>query len=511
MTNPRRNVRQADRLSAREAAFQAVSAALRGEGFAHETLARLRTHDSLEQREAGLAMEITLGAIRHALTIEHVLSKVARYDQRRVKQTLRSILLTAGFQVIWMDRIPEFAAVDQAVELARRHAGDRASRMVNALLRNLTRAIDRPRVIWQRLNPRQIRVSWEQACSFKADVLPVPRDRNNTIAHLAAATGERPERYRTLVDRYGEEQAEAVAWAAQALPVTVLHRNPLRIDTGTFQARMQETFGEQAEWTPDAVFLPSGVNVVDTTLFREGHAYVQDTTARAAALLLDARPGESLLDFCAAPGGKSIVLAQQIGDRGEVLACDASPDRIRRVADNARRLRLTSIRTHLIQTSDASDADLARRFDAALVDVPCSNTGVIARRPEARLGLTTRKLESLVELQAALLRRTAASVRPGGRLVYSTCSIEPEENEQVVARFLAENPAWTQLIARLTLPQWGPRLSAWRDGGFAALLGLHGASCSQRALREKSRPPPPDRNNGAAKVDSRDLAILAFL
>ena len=197
---------------------------------------------------------------------------------------------------------------------------------------------------------------------------------------------------------------------------------------------------------------------------------MQDVTARAAALLVDARPGESVLDFCAAPGGKSIVLAQQMGDRGEVLACDASPERILRVRENTRRLRLTSIRTHLIRTSDASESDLTRMFDAALVDVPCANTGVIARRPEARLGLTTEKLASLVELQRALLRRAAASVRPGGRLVYSTCSIEPQENGQIVEAFVAETPAWELVTSQTTLPTWGPRLSDWRDGGFAALL-----------------------------------------
>ncbi len=470
MTNRRGNPRGAGPLSGREAAFQAVSTALRGEGFVHETLARLRTRHRLESREAGLAMQIALGAVRHALTIDHVLRTLARYDERRVNQALRAILLSAGFQIIWMDRVPEFAAVDQAVELARRHVGNRAPRMVNAILRNLTRAIDRRRVAWRRLDPRQIRVSWDQACSFRSNVLPVPDDEQSRIAHFAAGTSERPGRYRTLVDRYGEDQAEAVAWAAQAVPVTVLHRNTLRIDSGVFQARAQEIFGDEAEWTPDAVFLPSSVNVVDTALLREGQAYVQDMTARSAALLLDARPGESLLDFCAAPGGKSIVLAQQIGDRGEVLACDTSPDRIGRVTDNARRLHLTSIRTHLIQTSNAPDLDPTREFDAALVDAPCSNTGVIARRPEARLGLTAEKLESLVELQAVLLHRTAASVRPGGRLVYSTCSIEPEENEQVVERFLAENPTWRQLTTLITLPQWGPRLSDWRDGGFAALL-----------------------------------------
>ncbi len=469
MTNPSRPG-GSDSLSGREAAFQAVLAALRGAGFVQETLAHLRESQRLDRREAALAMEIALGAVRHALTIEHVLGMVARYDQRRVKPALRAILLSAGFQIIWMDRVPEFAAVDQAVELARRHAGRRATGMVNAVLRNLTRAVEQRRTTWRRLDPRHVRVSWDQACSFKSDVLPAPADDQSRSAHLAAATGERPARYRVLVQRFGEQRAEAVAWATQALPVTVLHHNPLRISAGFLQQRAREAFDERAEWTLGGVFLPSSANVVDTPPFREGLIYVQDTTARAAALLLDARSGERLLDFCAAPGGKSIVLAQQVGDRGEVLACDISRERLRRITANARRLGLTRIRTHLMQIPDVSDSDPACEFDGALVDVPCSNTGVIARRPEARLGLTAAKLESLVGLQAALLRRAAAGVRPGGRLVYSTCSIEPEENEQIVEQFLAQYAEWKQLDARLTLPAWGPRLSDWRDGGFAALL-----------------------------------------
>jgi 16S rRNA (cytosine967-C5)-methyltransferase len=470
MTAPQSSPDDPGPLSGRAAAFRAVLAALRGHGFVQETLARFRVQQRLDRREIALAMEISLGAVRHVLTIEHVLRAVANYDVRRVNPALRAILLSAGFQIIWMHRIPEFAAVDQAVALARQQASRRAAGMANAVLRNLTRAIDQRRTVWERLNPRHIRVSWDRACSFRVDVLPAPSDAQRRLAHVAAATGERPARFRTLVERFGKEHAEAAAWASQALPVTVLHPNTLRINAGDFQDRVRQTFGEQAECTSDGVFLPPTVSVVDTALFRDGLAYVQDMTARAAALLLDARSGESVLDFCAAPGGKSIVLAHQVGDRGEVLACDASPARLERVDANVRRLGLTSVRTHLIRTPDVSDSELTGAFDAALVDVPCSNSGVLARRPEARLGLTGEKLDSLVALQDALLRRAAASVRSGGRLVYSTCSIEPEENERVLERFLAEKPVWKQLIARLTLPQWGPCLSDWRDGGFAALL-----------------------------------------
>ncbi len=457
-------------IDGREAAFLAVRDVFSGRGFVGERLRALRDQRRLSGREAALATQIGLGAVRHALTIDRVLSTVARYDPQRVRPALRTILCTAAYQVIWMDRIPVFAAGNQAVELARRHVGHRSPGMVNALLRRLTQAIEARGVPWERLNPRQVRVSWDQACAFESDVLPAADPASDHVEHLAAATGERPRRYRNLVERFGPERAEALAWACRALPVTILQRQALRINSGVFQEQVRASCGEAAECTPDAAFLPPTVNALALPLFREGRAYIQDMTAHAAASLLEPRPGERVLDLCAAPGGKSIVLAQQMSDRGEVIACDASLDRILRVRENAARLRLTCIRTHLIRTSDASESDLAGEFDAALVDVPCSNSGVIARRPEARLGLTRRKLASLVELQGALLRHAAARVRTGGRIVYSTCSIEPEENEQVVTAFLSENPGWELDSQQTWLPTWGPRLSDWRDGGYAARL-----------------------------------------
>lgn len=469
MSTLRLNSEQAGSLDGREAAFRAAYQALRGQRFVSETLADLRARGRIEGRDAALAMGIAFGAVRHVITIQQVLRAVAQLNERRLEPGLRAVFLVAAYQLIWMDRIPEFAAVDEAVEQARRHVGDRAASMVNAVLRNLVRAIEQRRSAWRPRDPRQVRVSWDQACAFNTDVLPGPDD-DGLDTHLAAATGERLARYRTLIERFGGRQAEQIAWASQALPVIALHRNVLRINAAAFQTRVRGQYGGLVEWSPDVAFLPASADVLETALFREGRVHVQDVTAHGAALLLDARPGECILDLCAAPGGKSVVLAQQMEDRGEVVACDASPDRILRVRENAKRMRLTSIRTHLIRTSDASESDLSRTFDAALVDVPCTNTGVIARRPEARLGLTVEKLKSLVRLQAALLRRAAACVRPGGRLVYGTCSIEPEENEQVVEAFVAENPAWRLDAAQTTLPAWGPRLSDWHDGGFAARL-----------------------------------------
>lgn len=463
------STRTSAELSGRQAAHRAVLGALRGESYVSESLRALRTAQRLPPRDAGLAMEIAQTAVRRRITIDRVLAAVARYNPRRVRDELRAVLYCAAAQILWMDRVPEYAAVDEAVRMARARSGRRAAGMVNAVLRSVVRAIDVRRVAWRRLSPRLLRAGWDEACAMKLDVLSAP-ERDGMEAHLADATGERLERYRLLVRRFGAETAEQAAWASQAAPATVLHPNRLRIGDEAFAAGLREAFGEAVELAAGAAFLPPSAHLFDAAPMRDGCAYVQDATQHAAARLLAARPGERLLDLCAAPGGKSLTLALDMRDTGELLACDVAAERISQVEENIRRLGLGCVRTQLLHVDDACSALSGAAFDGAIVDVPCSNTGTIARRPEARLGLTGRKLDSLLRVQARLLRQAAAAVRAGGRLVYSTCSIEPEENEQIVQRFLRERSEWTIAEQRLTLPQWGPRWSDWRDGGYAARL-----------------------------------------
>lgn len=465
-------------IDGRAAAVLAVADVLTGRGFARETLERLRAGGQLDGRAAALAREISHGALRHLVTIEHVLTRLARLDFERTKPTLRAVLLTAAYQIIWMDRVPVFAAVDQAVELARRHAGGRAPGMVNAVLRRLAGAVVERRTAWHRLDPTEVRAAWDAACRFDRPVLPTPEC---LAAHLAAATGERRERFEELAARYGVETAELVAWASQAVPVTVLQRNVLRISAADFEDQLRQACGAEVEFAAGAAFLPASVSVLDGPLFQGGSLYVQDATAHAAAAAVEAQPGERILDLCAAPGGKSVALAIAMNDTGEIVACDTDAERLGRVRANVARLGLRCVRavpltggTPMLPGTD--ETLVAPGFDAALVDVPCSNTGVVARRPEARLGLTPAKLRSLVAVQHDLVRDAARRVRPGGRLVYSTCSLEPQENEDVVAFFLAEHPEWRLDVERTTLPAWGPRASDWRDGGYFARLTRRAAT-----------------------------------
>lgn len=457
-------------LDGRSAAVLTVTEVLTGRGFVAEGLREMRAAGRLADREAALAMETGLGTVRHVLTIDHVLSRIARFDRRRTPPLLRAVLYTAAYQVIWMDRVPVFAAVDEAVEAARQLVGGRAPRMVNAVLRRLTAAVAERSAGWQRLARTQVRTDWRRACIFNTPVLPETEAEAAPIDHLAPATGERPERFAELCQRWGLEQAEAVAWASQATPVLVLQRNPLRATPEAFEQHVRSACGAEVEFVDEAAYAPVSVAIMDTPAFRDGLVYVQDSAAHAAAAAVAAQPGERILDVCAAPGGKSVALALAMNDRGTIVACDCDPRRLGRVTANAVRLGLSCIRTRVAGGAGVELDEVTGLFDGVLVDVPCSNTGVIARRPEARLGLTARKLESLAKAQDGLLRGAAEHVRPGGRLVYSTCSVEPEENERRVAGFLSERAGWRLDCEQTTLPQWGPRLADWRDGGYVARL-----------------------------------------
>ncbi|MGD8452672.1 MAG: transcription antitermination factor NusB [Phycisphaerae bacterium] len=444
----------------RDAAYVAVRDVLRQRDFAARALHTLRSAEGLAGRDAALAMEIALGTVRHLLTIEHVLSAVAQFDPQRVRYELRAILYTAACQIIWMDRVPVFAAVDEAVEQARRYVGGRSPGMVNAVLRGLTRALGERRVPWERLSPRQVRVGWDTACAFERDVLP-PAEKLS--AHLAAATGERVRRYETLVTRFGAEDTERAAWAAGATPVIALQRNPLRGGAEELTESLHAAFGPEIEIAGDTVFVTGAASIVAATPFADGRVFVQDTTARAAARAVEAQPGEKIVDLCAAPGGKAMALAIDMEDRGELWACDIAADRLERVRENVQRLGLNCVRAQVGPPAEGE-------FDAALLDVPCANTGVLARRPEARLSLNAEKLTTLTRTQRELLDSAAKLVRPGGRLVYSTCSLEPEENEEQIRRFLADHADWRLAEEHTTLPAWGPRLADWRDGGYVARL-----------------------------------------
>lgn len=317
------------------------------------------------------------------------------------KGELEALLYVGGAQILYMPEVPDFAAVSETVKAAKACENPSVARVVNGTLRNLIRRREE-------------------------------LERMVASAPLAERESFPSELVRRWTERYGEEgAAKLCAW----------HNMPAE----TFLARRDGTF----------VALERGKKVSEVAGYDEGEFIVQDPGTALAVRLLGPKGGERVLDACAAPGGKTV----QIAWRGaEVTACEVNPARRRRLEENLRRLRLD---VPVVGSLDEAGA----QFDKVLVDAPCSNTGVLRRRPDARWNWNVERLAEVVKLQAEILDKAAPLVAPGGTIVYATCSNEPEENSMQVAAFLARHPEFALASSEEAVPHL-----AGCDGAFAAAL-----------------------------------------
>lgn len=319
------------------------------------------------------------------------------------KGELEALLYVGAAQVLYMTDVPDFAAVNETVDAAKACGNPSVAKVVNGVLRNLVR----------------------RRAEFEAMLAQAPVDERESFPAAL---------YRRWVARFGADGAERLA---------VWHNQPAE----TYLARRDGSF----------VTLARGTRVESVPGYAAGEFIVQDPGTALAIALLDPQPGETVLDACAAPGGKTV----QIAWRGaSVTACEVNPRRRRRLEENLKRLNLS-----VPVLAALPDGAAGAPFTKILVDAPCSNTGVLRRRPDARWNWTVEKLAAVVKLQAEILDACARCVAPGGTLVYSTCSNEPEENLGQVEAFLASHPAFTLRESRESIP-----FESGHDGAFAAAL-----------------------------------------
>lgn len=408
----------------------------------------------LTDADRNLARELVRGAVIWQGRIDHALSRLLTRPLKDLPPPIRNILRIGAYQLLFLDHVPAYAAVSESVRLARQRGHAGTAGLVNAVLRRLA---DRPDV------------------DVPGEMDPVDR--------LALLWSHPAWMVRRWVDRLGLQETESLCRANNRTPPVVLRHNSLK---GPLQTLLDRLCAEGVRVRPhplreEFLVVEEGWGLFRTPLFQEGWASVQDVSAGLAVLLLDPRPGETVLDLCAAPGGKTGFIAERMEDRGRVVALDRHPGRLRRLTDNVRRLGLRSVETAVLDASpfDAGDELLARfrEFDRALVDAPCSGLGVLARRPDLRWRRAPSDLPELTRAQLQLLSRGAASVRRGGVLVYSTCTTEPEENEGVVEAFLDAHPEFevepardhlSSEVADRYVQTWPHRHTC--DGSFAARL-----------------------------------------
>ncbi|MFQ5424521.1 MAG: transcription antitermination factor NusB [Phycisphaerae bacterium] len=449
--------------STRDRALRALIACYEGRQFGRQFLAQEQAAAPLPSGDAALAVELVMGTNRHRITAEHVAKHWYRGRWAGLKVPVRVILALAIYQLCWLERIPDYAAIDQAVRQAKRY-GRSAAALVNALLRKVATSrgplIARPEdADVQCFLP----VDDQRGRVFGDRILPHPARR--PLDYLVAAMGHPPWLVERWHRRFKPDLCRQICLAGQRRPPLVLRPNLLRCTVDELSDRLASAgYRPRRIEGTDAVALPNAPTLAVLPEFHEGLCQPQDSTAQIAVALAAPQRGEFVLDYCAGAGTKATQAAEQMGNDGLVIATDINPEPLDRAAENAERLGIDILRTvHLNQLDDALSA-AGRRPDVILVDAPCTNTGVLARRPEARFRASHRSMMELVDVQRSIFKQAVAHAGPQTRLIYSTCSLEEEENEQQIAWFCDEHAGWRAMQTVFTTPD------ADRDGGFAAVL-----------------------------------------
>ena len=408
--------------------------------------------DGLSGPDAALCSRLVYGVMQNQLLLDFYLDAYCSQPVDHLQPPLSDILRLGAYQILFLDKVPDSAAVNESVNLSKIFKRGQAAGLVNAVLRKI---------------------------SQNKNDLPLIPDKD-TERYLSIRYSHPKWLVKRLLPLLGRDETEAFLAANNGIAPLTVQVNPLR----TTQEELLEELaacGVRAAphaWVPDCLELSGTGDLTALKPFRDGKFLVQDPAARLVSLIADVRPGQKVLDVCAAPGGKSFSCAFAMGNEGRVLSCDLHENKLKRVREGAERLGVTCVETA------SADGRIFRpewegAFDTVLVDAPCSGLGIIRKKPDTRY----KKLDDLFALpviQAAILENAARYVRPGGTLVYSTCTILPTENEEVTTAFLAEHPDFSMEPFSLPQPvgETEGRLTLWpqrhgTDGFYICRMTRH--------------------------------------
>lgn len=419
----------------------------RDNAYANLTLPRILQEygRELDRRERSLATELVYGTLRHLMTIDYILGRLLCRPFAHLKTSVKNVLRLALYQLLYLPEIPARAVCHSAVEQIKHSKYSGLASLVNGVLRSYLR------------DPDQIK-------------FPDP------VTQPAESLSIRYSHPLWLVKRwlacFGPEETTRILQAGNETPPLVFRINRRLTENAAVIAELagQGIGSHPGRLLPEALIVENPGEPVETlALFQSGRVFIQDESAMLVAHLVHPEPGEFIIDLCAAPGGKSTHLAELMDDIGEITSVDNHLHKIDLIGDNAARLNLTIIKPVL---GDARSFSLAegRLADAVLVDAPCSGTGVLRRRVDARYRRRPEDIRELAAVQRQILDQAANLVKPGGRLVYSTCTLEPEENQEQLNSFLKRRPEFEAVDFRAFLPETVLRYAHDPDSKWLTIL-----------------------------------------
>jgi len=406
------------RPSAREVALRLLTRIEQEAAYANLALGDWLNRSGVTGPDRGLATELVYGGLRHRLTLDWVIDQFSTTPTAKMTPWIRNILRQGVYQLLFLDRIPVNAAVSESVELAKRFGHPGTVRLVNAVLRGISRS---------------------------KGTINYPDVKQEPVRHISVRYSHPEWMVQRWLGQFGLEGTIALCQTNNRAPDLFLRCNTLKVKP----EELMPVLSEQGVKTEPAQLAPEGLKVVEGRLaveelpsFGGGLFTVQGESSMLVGYAVKPRPGSTAVDCCSAPGGKTTHLAQLMQNHGRVYAFDIHPHRLGLVKDACRRLGIDIVETFMADARELPEW-LDGKADAVLVDAPCSGLGVLRGRPDARWRKEPADLEQLPSLQLAILDRAAGCVCPGGVLVYSTCSIAPEENNGVIERFLKGHPEFT--------------------------------------------------------------------
>ena len=444
---PRTTERRAPRpanLAPRRVALETLLDVSRSDAYASLALDKRLAQANLPRRDRAFVTQLVYGTLENRMTLDWRIDQFLE-GEKEIEQTVREILRMGAYQLFYLDRVPDMAAVDESVSLTRAMGFEALTGLVNGVLRNMIRG--KNDVVW-------------------------PKPQDDAVKYLSIMFSAPEALCEMLVKAYGEHDAmEILRYRPKDRTVTV-RVNYLRCD----DARLRSLFADdELDFEPGAlegVYKVHGAgDMTRMRAFQNGLFTIQGESSVLAARMVGAKPGQTVLDACAAPGGKTAVLSEMMNDTGRVYAWDTHAHRVELIRGTANRLKLENVRP-AVKDASVPREDMAMTLDAALIDAPCSGTGVMTEKPDVKYRVTAEGVQSLCFTQAAILDAVAPMVKVGGTLVYSTCSILPQENEEQIKLFLARHPEYevwrmgTELPEKLAAHEgeYGLQMFAHRDG-----------------------------------------------
>lgn len=403
-------------MNTRQAAFVSLQKYENGGKYLNIEADTAIRRNALEGADRALYTNIVYGTVERRITLEYLLAQLCDRLLAKIDRNVAIILRMSLYQLRYLDRVPAYAVLQEAGELTRRFAAQSAVGFVNAVLREYERrgaeiAMPSPQADFE----RYLSVTYSYPAWFCA----------------------------LLVRCYGKRRAEAILKAFEKNPPLTLFPNLLKTDrAGLLRALRAEGIAcEETRYSPYGVRLSRHVPIDAITPLAQGLCFVQDEASQLAALALGAAPAQTILDSCACPGGKSFALALLCGDKAKIISCDLHENKLSLVRRGAEKLGIASVEAQA-RDSGAFYPPFENAFDRVLCDVPCSGLGVLSKKPDIR-EKKEEEIERLPAVQRRILENCARYVRPGGELVYSTCTVHPAENEEQIKVFLREHPEFS--------------------------------------------------------------------